>query len=134
MRATEEMPLDLDPMADHFALTMLANRSHCLDRALETIECMPRSSRFDDEGLVVFVAADFAICHRIPPLPRCCISVEGLICGPPKRARQAAPDCGLEISATVFDTFSGLSLSARSACATIPIQRPSPSITGIRRI
>jgi len=67
MRATEEMPLDLDPVSDHFALAMLANRSHRLDRALETIECMSSSSSFDYKSLVVFVATDFAICHRTPP-------------------------------------------------------------------
>jgi hypothetical protein len=67
MRATEEMPLDLYPMSDHFAAAMLANRSHCLNRALETIECMPRPGSFHHEGLVVFVATDFAICHVFSP-------------------------------------------------------------------
>jgi hypothetical protein len=70
MCATEEASLNLDPMADHFALTMLADGSHRLDRALETIECMPRSSGFDYKDLVVFVATDFAICHRTPPHTR----------------------------------------------------------------
>ena len=37
-----------------------------------------------------------------------------------------------EISATVFETLSGLSFSAKSACATIPITRSSPSTIGIR--
>jgi hypothetical protein len=64
VRATEELPRNLDPVSNHLALTMLANGSHRLNRALETIECVPRSSSFDDEGLVVFVATDFAICHR----------------------------------------------------------------------
>jgi hypothetical protein len=41
---------------------------------------------------------------------------------------------GLEISATVLDTFSGLSFSARSACDTIPMHRPSSSTTGMRLI
>jgi hypothetical protein len=74
MRATEELPIDLDPMSDHFALAMLANRSHRLNRALETVEGMPCSSRLDYECLVVFIAANFALRHRtssrlcLPPL------------------------------------------------------------------
>jgi hypothetical protein len=49
MCATKELPRDLDPVPNHFALTMLANRSHRLNRALETIEGMLRSSSFDNE-------------------------------------------------------------------------------------
>lgn len=41
---------------------------------------------------------------------------------------------GFEISATVFDSFSGLSFSAKSAWATIPITRLSLSTIGIRLI
>jgi len=57
---------------------------------------------------------------------------------PPYKIDQAAIGevgiSGLEISATVFDTFSGLSFKAKSACETIPMQQPCPSTTGIRRI
>jgi len=67
MCAAEEMPLDLDAMSDYLAPAMLADRSHRLNRAFKTVECMPRSSSLDDEGLVVFVATDFTICHATPP-------------------------------------------------------------------
>lgn len=67
MGTTEEMPPDLNSMPDHFAFAMLTNRSHHMDGALETVEYMPRSSGFDYEGLVVFVAAAFALRHRNSP-------------------------------------------------------------------
>jgi hypothetical protein len=63
--ATEELPFNLDTMANHFALTMLADGSHRLDCALKAIERVPRPSGFDDKSLVIFVATDFAICHSI---------------------------------------------------------------------
>ena len=67
MCATEEMPRNLDTVSNHFALTVLANRGHRLNRAFETIECMPRSGSFDEEGLVVFVTTDFAMYHGTLP-------------------------------------------------------------------
>jgi hypothetical protein len=101
MRATEKLPLDLDSMSDHFALAMLANRSHRLNRAFETIEGMPCSSRLDCECLVVFIAADFALRHR----------TSSRMCLPPSRMNDrrlikslclyAATCFRLEISATV---------------------------------
>ena len=63
MRAAKEVPLNLDPVPDHFALAMLANGSHRLNRALETVEYEACTGGFDDEWLVIFVATDFAICH-----------------------------------------------------------------------
>jgi hypothetical protein len=67
MRAAKEVPLNLDPVPDYFALAMLANGSHRLNRAFETVEYVACTGGFDDEGLVVFVATDFAICHGTPP-------------------------------------------------------------------
>jgi len=65
--ATEEAPLDLDSVTDHFALAMLTNRGHCLNGTFEAVECMARTSGFNNEDLIVFVAADLAICHKVPP-------------------------------------------------------------------
>jgi len=67
MCTAKEVPLNLDPVPDHFALAMLANGSHCLNRALETVEYVACTGGFYDEGLVIFVATDFAICHWTPP-------------------------------------------------------------------
>src|SRR5579859_3675004 len=49
-------------------------------------------------------------------------------------AMDGVPETGFDISATVFETFSGFSFSARSACETTPIHRSSPSTTGMRLI
>jgi len=71
MCAAEEAAANLYPMPDHSALAMLANGGHQLNRALEAVKYVPRTCSFDYEGLVIFIAADFAICHGIPPL---CVS------------------------------------------------------------
>jgi hypothetical protein len=66
MCAAEEVAADLYSVPDHFTLAMLADGRHCLNRALEAVEDMPRTRSFDYKGLVVFVTADFAVRHKIP--------------------------------------------------------------------
>ena len=51
----------------------------------------------------------------------------------PVRSAIGPEDSGFEISATVFETLSGLSFNARSAWETIPMHAPSASTMGIRR-
>src|SRR5437868_5250807 len=67
MCTTEEASLYLDSVTDHFALAMLTNRGHCLNGTFEAVECMARTGGFNNESLIVFVAADLAICHKVPP-------------------------------------------------------------------
>ena len=153
MRATEEAPSHFDPMPNHFAPAMFANRGHCLDRALEAIEHMTCPGSLHNESLVILVAANFARCHGTPPQHDAdhavfanpgsgpvqinrptAVCMNPLPDGPFGDARYAAATCGREISATVLETLSGLSFNARSAWETMPMQRPSPSTTGMRRI
>jgi hypothetical protein len=63
MCATEEVAADFHSMPNHFAFTVLADRGHCLDRALEAIEDVPRASRDQFKTLVVVVSTNLALCH-----------------------------------------------------------------------
>ena len=64
-----------------------------------------------------------------------CLVSHGCPYGAPRGSSQDAIEgCGaFEISATVFETRSGLSLSARSACETMPMMRSSASTIGSLR-
>jgi hypothetical protein len=63
MGAAEKTATYLYTMAYHSAFAMFANRRNRLNCTLEAVERVrcTRSDKF--EGLVVFVAADFALCH-----------------------------------------------------------------------
>jgi hypothetical protein len=63
MGTTEEVPVNLDAMADDSAFAVLANRGHRLDRTLEAVEDMTRTGRNNLEALVVIIAANFARGH-----------------------------------------------------------------------
>src|SRR6516162_3354545 len=52
--------------------------------------------------------------------------------GKSQAATVGADDRGFETSATVLATISALSFSAKSACDTMPMTRPSPSTIGMR--
>jgi hypothetical protein len=64
MCAAEELASDLYSVPDHSALAMLADGRHRLNRALEAVENMLRTCGFDYKGLIVFVATNFAVCHK----------------------------------------------------------------------
>src|SRR6266567_5439463 len=60
---TEEVSPHFNTMSDHLAFAMFANGRHRMDCAFETVERVPCSRRFDCKSLVIFVPADFALCH-----------------------------------------------------------------------
>ena len=66
MSTAEKLAANLDAMANHSALAMLANRRNRLNSTLEAVKCMPRSGGDQLESLVVFVAANFASGHLAP--------------------------------------------------------------------
>jgi hypothetical protein len=68
MSTAEEPSTDFYAMADYSTLAMFANRGDRLNRALETIERVSCASGNQLEGLVVFIATDFAFCHLTPHL------------------------------------------------------------------
>jgi ketosteroid isomerase-like protein len=63
MCAAEEAPVYFDSVADHFTFAVLADGRHFLNGTFEAVKCMARSGGLYDDGLVVFVAADFAVWH-----------------------------------------------------------------------
>jgi hypothetical protein len=66
--AAEEPSTDFYAMADYSTLAMLANWGDRLNRALETVERVSCASGNQLEGLVVFIATDFAFRHLTPHL------------------------------------------------------------------
>ena len=66
MGAAEKATADLHPMTDYLALAMLTDGRNCLNRALEAVECVPRTSSNQFEGLIVLIPANFAFCHLAP--------------------------------------------------------------------
>jgi hypothetical protein len=62
--ATEKSSSHLDTMPDDFALAMLANRRHPVDRAFEAVKCVPCTRSLNNKSFIVFVPAGFAFCHR----------------------------------------------------------------------
>jgi hypothetical protein len=69
MCAAEELAADLYSVPDHFTLAMLADGCHRLNRAFEAVEYVLCTCSFDNKGLIVFVATNFAVRHR--NLPEC---------------------------------------------------------------
>lgn len=65
MGAAEKLSGYFDPMADHAALAVLADRRHGLDGALETVECMPRAGGLHEKGFIVVIPTDFALWHKV---------------------------------------------------------------------
>src|ERR671910_2292496 len=63
VRAAVEATLDLDPVADHRAVAVLAARRHAADGALEAVEGVVIAGGNHLEGLVVVVAAHLADGH-----------------------------------------------------------------------
>lgn len=68
MSTAEKLAANLDAMADHFTLAMLANRRNRLNGTLEAVKCVPRSRGDQLESLIVFITADFAFRHAAPHL------------------------------------------------------------------
>jgi hypothetical protein len=62
--AAEKLPLALYAMTDNSAPAVIARRSNRVNRALETVERVAVAGRYNFKGLVVVVAADFALCHH----------------------------------------------------------------------
>ena len=68
MSTAEKLAANLDAMADHSALAMLANRRNRLNGTLEAVKCVPRSRGDQLESLIVVITADFAFRHFAPHL------------------------------------------------------------------
>jgi hypothetical protein len=64
---TEEPAANLNPVSDHLAMAVFADRRNGLDSTLEAVKRMLRASRYEFETLVVVVAANFAFSHGISP-------------------------------------------------------------------
>jgi hypothetical protein len=69
MGAAEELAANLDSVANYSALAMFTNGRNRLNRALKAVKCVPRPGSNQFEGLVIFIAANFAFCH-LPPHSR----------------------------------------------------------------
>jgi hypothetical protein len=67
MSTAEKTAADLHAMANHSAVTMLANRRHRLNGAFHAVERVPRPRSDQLEALVIVVAANFASPHCMPP-------------------------------------------------------------------
>ena len=65
MRATVEVTIGLDVMADDLAATVVANGSQAVDRAFEAVEHVPHARSRDFERLVVVITADFTPGHEL---------------------------------------------------------------------
>src|SRR5262245_14371123 len=63
VRAAEQMPVGLDPVPDHAAAAVLAERRERVDRTLEAVEEMSGAVE-DLERLVVVVPTDLATRHE----------------------------------------------------------------------
>lgn len=66
MRATEEPSADLDAMPNDPALAMFTDRRQGLNRAFKTVKGVAHAGRYQFEGFVVFIAANFTLRH-LPP-------------------------------------------------------------------
>ena|SRR5208282_5809197 len=55
---------DLYSVSDHLAMALFTNGRDSLNCTLEAVECMPVTGRNQLKGLVVFVTANFALCHN----------------------------------------------------------------------
>jgi hypothetical protein len=75
---TEEPASNFHSMSNNFALAMFADWRDRLNRALEAVEYMAISSRYELETFVVVISTNFALCHFAPPQP-----------GPPAETRSA---------------------------------------------
>jgi len=65
--AAEERVLSFDAMPDNPASAVIASRSEFVDRTLEAVERMARTSSNYLEGQVIIVAADFTLRHLNSP-------------------------------------------------------------------
>ena len=65
-------------MADHLALAMLANWRNRLNGAFHTVERVPRPGGDQLEAFVIFVAANLASSHGLPPRVRITIATTDL--------------------------------------------------------
>ena len=72
--AAEDFPRRFHTVADDSAAAVRAGRSHFVDRAFETVECMAFATAGDLERFVVVVAADFTLRHEPRPPPAVCAS------------------------------------------------------------
>jgi len=72
--ATEEPASNFHSMSNNFALAMFADWRDRLNRALEAVEYMAISSRYDLETFVVVISTNFALCHFAPPQPGRCLA------------------------------------------------------------
>jgi hypothetical protein len=66
MSTAEKPTADFHAMADNTALAVLADRRDRLNGALEAIESVSCTGGNQLEGLVIFIATDFAFCHLTP--------------------------------------------------------------------
>jgi hypothetical protein len=64
MGAAEKAATDFDPVPNHFAVAVFANRRHGLDCTLETVERMPRARSSHFKALVILIPADFTRSHK----------------------------------------------------------------------
>src|SRR5688500_18238209 len=62
---TVKRPFGRDAMADNETATMLTYGSQLVNRALESVKDMPPARRVHLETQLVFIAADFTLCHRV---------------------------------------------------------------------
>jgi hypothetical protein len=61
----KELSRNFRSMPDNLAAAVFAHRSDRLYGALKAIERVPCAGRDDIETLVVFIATNFTLCHRI---------------------------------------------------------------------
>ncbi len=59
MRAAEEAATDFDPVPNHLAGAVFANRCHRPDCTLEAVERVSRARSSHFEALVIVIPADF---------------------------------------------------------------------------
>jgi hypothetical protein len=69
MGAAKEMPLHLDPMADHLAPAVLADGSYGVNGALQAVEGMPGTGGNQLKAFVIIVTANLAPSHKSSSLP-----------------------------------------------------------------
>jgi hypothetical protein len=67
MGTAEKSPAHLNPVTDDFAVAMLTDGGHGLDRAFEAIKDMMCACRYYLETFFIIVAANFADCHPDSP-------------------------------------------------------------------
>lgn len=63
MGAAEKVPSAFDAVADHLALTVLADGGELVDRTLEAVEDVPVAGGDHLEAELVIILANLALCH-----------------------------------------------------------------------